>query len=290
MSKAKKKDVAELFGMLATAQENAELAKDQNYYPFITTGKRIIPTSIATSALFSPIKTKALLDEMVIASLGNTVITFSGRQLDESQADVWMQLIYESRNHPSGSTIDLNRAGFLKAIGKTKCGLNYLWLHQALKDLVKATIIIETRNRDGTIKLKIGSTETFRMVEKIVYDDKLEVYNFKIDKQWQEVLDSQFSLIDWQKRLEIKGAMAKALQRFISASSSAIQRNSLARLMLMFNYNCPVRKFKVAILSAVDELIRVGVIEAGNIEVSTRGEEQLVVILTKKPEKTAEIG
>lgn len=285
LSKFKKKNVAEIFRIFENQHKNAELAKTQKYYPFITKDKRIIPSCIATSSLFAPVKSRQMHDATIIHSLSNTVIAYSGKRLDESQADAWMQLVYESRHQPAGSTIDLKRAEFLRAIGKTDGAANYKWLHSTLTEFANAKIIIETKKADGSVKFQHGKSDAFHMLEKFTNDDVNKIYNFKIDARWQAIFESQFSLIDWSVRLEINGAMAKALQRFISASSDMVQRNSLTRLMALFNYNGPVRKFRTAITLAGNELIRVGLVDKCAIEISSRGKEQLVLVLSEKVEE-----
>src|SRR5260364_405020 len=59
------------------------------------------------------------------------IIRFWGRQLDEAQADLWMQLMYEASKAPLGEPVIINRAALLRAIGRSTGKPMYEWLHRA---------------------------------------------------------------------------------------------------------------------------------------------------------------
>ncbi|EKN3363387.1 plasmid stabilization protein, partial [Yersinia ruckeri] len=74
------------------------------YLPNTDKSYRIMPNHIARSSLFAPVNSKKNLVYVgtTLVSRVDAVIKFWGEQLDESQADVWMQAMYEASKHSLG--------------------------------------------------------------------------------------------------------------------------------------------------------------------------------------------
>lgn len=250
----------------------------QLFLPGLGDEYRVMPNHLARSSLFAPVArgAKRMHKESILVSRKDAVITFWGEQLDEGQADVWMQLIQEAVKAPLGVPVPMNRARLLRAIGRQTGNYEYQWLHRTMKALNFAMIVLEVKSK-GRLKLHIGHTETLHLVAKFTYDSDLESYAYVIDPRWCEIFaNREYVLIDWEKRLRIRKGqdMAKSLQRLVATSDELVQRYSLAWLKDRMQYFSPSRKFKVALLAAMKELERVEVIAAGRIELNSRGEEQ----------------
>lgn len=71
---------------------------------------RTMPNHIARSSLFAPIgtKPKQIYSDVTLVSRQDAVIKFSGEQLDESQADVWMQVMFEASKFPLGHPVEID--------------------------------------------------------------------------------------------------------------------------------------------------------------------------------------
>jgi hypothetical protein len=251
------------------------------FLPGLEDWLRAMPNSIARSSLFAPIARGKPVHQQqaVLASRSDAVITYTGYQLDEGKADAWMQLMYEARNEPLGKAVTINRAAFLRSIGKGVSGRDYMWLNETMFAFMTATIAIEVLKSDGTSKYRIGHTRAFHMLESFEYDAESENYAFTVDPRWKTVFGGkEYALIDWKKRRDIAQGqdMAKALQRLIATSADEVQRYALDWLKEKLQYHSPMRKFKAALGKAMEELVRVGVIAQGRIEVSTRGRWQAV--------------
>ncbi|MCY1350888.1 hypothetical protein D9M68_557880 [compost metagenome] len=214
----------------------------------------------------------------VLFSRKDAVITFWGEQLDEAQADVWMQVMYEAIKIPLGEPVPINRGRLLRAIGRQTGNYEYQWLHRTMEALTFAMLIVEV-TKQGTPKLEVGRSESLHMLDKFAYDPVRECYTVCVDPRWKLLYSNrEFSLIDWDKRLQIRKGqdMAKALQRLVATSDEAVQRFPLAWLKERLQYFSPVRKFRASLLAAMRELERVEVIVAGRIETNSKGEEQAV--------------
>ncbi|RQR26988.1 plasmid stabilization protein [Burkholderia sp. Bp9143] len=239
-----------------------------------------MPNHIARSSLFSPVVrgAKTLHRESVLVTRKDAVIKFWGEQLDEAQADVWMQIMYEATMRPLGEPVPICRAQFLRAIGRHTGKYEYAWLHRTMKVLSFAMLVIEATN-DGKPKLQVGTSGALHLLDGFDYDDVRKEYSVRVDPRWRNLYENrEFAFIDWAKRLQIRQGqdMAKTLQRLVATSDDIIQRFRLVWLKEKMQYRSPMRKFKSSLTAAMEELERLEIIAAGRIELSTKGIEQAV--------------
>jgi hypothetical protein len=285
------KTVAEIFSN-AKERTDAALARtaskdtadtetpQQMFLPGLEEFMRAMPNHIARSSLFSPVAPgrKKLHKDTVLVSRGDAVIKFWGEQLDEAQADVWLQAMHEATKQPLGEPLIINRAAFLKAIGRNTSGENYKWLHRSMAALAFAMLVIEI-TKDGKPKLAIGKTRAMHMIEGFDYDNETETYTLRIDPRWRGMYGNrEFALIDWAKRMQFgqHQNMAKALQRLVATSADQVQKNALDWLKRKLEYSGRMRDFEDAIDKAMRELERLEIIAAGRIEPNSKGKLQTV--------------
>lgn len=243
---------------------------------------RVMPNHIARASLFAPIARgrKVVHFRTILASRCDVVMTYSGEQFNEQQADVWMQLIFESRNIELGKPTTINRAKFLKDIGRSTSGRDYRWLKETMVAFTAATLVIEVFSPDGRQKYSVGRHKAFHMMSSFDYDPITDMYTFIIDPQWQLIFGvREYSLIDWKKRMRIRRGqdLAKAIQRIICASSNREQKFELQDLKYTLQYGSPMNKFRRSLREAIAELTRVGIIENAVFKYLKSGEEGLVI-------------
>ncbi|HIE1651607.1 TPA: plasmid replication initiator TrfA [Burkholderia cenocepacia] len=253
----------------------------QEFLPGLEPSMRAMPNHIARSSLFTPFsknRPPRVLNDYLLVSRRDVKIRFTGVELDESQADVWMQLMYVASLVPVGESFEVCGKKMLEAMGRETGGAEYRWLRRAVEALYKATLIIVVVN-----KYSIGDDDSdgdgIRMIDRFKYDASRKKYTFAIDPRWVDMYSNQeFARIDWEKRLAIKRGqdMAKTLQRFVATSADKVQRCGLDWLKEKLGYTSPLRKFRSALCAALAELERVEVIAAAHIGTSTRGSEQAV--------------
>lgn len=269
-----------------TAQVGVRSAQQtrQLFLPGMDDLMRAMPNHIARSSLFAPVARgrRKMHDGTILQSRGDAEIRFSGKQLDEAQADVWMQAMKAAQRQPLGEAVTINRAEFLREIGREKSGQAYNWLHRTMQDLAFAMLVIEVKKEDGKPKMSIGKTRALHMIEGFDYDDQNESYTLRIDPRWHIMYGNrEFALIDWQKRLEFgrNQDMAKTLQRLLATSSNTVQRYALDWLKGKMEYGGRMRDFREALARACAELERLEIITLHKIEESTKGKEQLCLWL-----------
>lgn len=270
-------------GREAAEQKAAETPR-QMFLPGMDEFMRAMPNHIARSSLFAPVARgrRKMHDGSILQSRGDAEIRFSGKQLDEAQADVWMQAMKEAQRQPLGTPVVINRTDFLRAIGRTKGGENYKWLHRTMQDLAFAMLVIEVTKADGKSKLSIGKTRALHLIAGFDYDEASEEYTLTIDPRWHAMYGNrEFALIDWEKRREFgrNQDMAKTLQRLVATSSNPVQRYALDWLKAKMEYSGRLRDFRDALARACAELERLEIITAHKIEDSTKGKPQLAMWL-----------
>lgn len=253
----------------------------QLFLPGFEEALRAMPNQINRSSLFAPIARgrRKMHGGTVLVSRSDSVLEYWGEQQDEADADIVMQLMYEARQSALGESVTINRAAFLRSIGRNTGKTQYEWFHRRMKSLTGGTLIIEARRPDGSRKYRIGHTEAFHIIQSFRYDEDTETYTFTLDPRWRILFGgNEYSLLDWDKRLEIGRAqdMAKALQRLVATSADPIQRYALDWLKAKMQYGGRMRDFKDALDAAMRELERLEIIAGGRIEGSTKDKEQAV--------------
>lgn len=277
-------------------QSKLPKAQQKLFLPGLDDFLRAISNHIARSSLFAPLgkgsrsrKSKVTFKDVVLFSRADAVIKFWGEQLDEAQADVWLQAMHEASKRPLGEAITIKRSQFLKAIGRHTGGDEYRWLNKTMQSLTFAMLVIEV-SKDGKPKFSVGKNSALHLIESFSYDDVTESYTFRIDPRWQIMYSNcEYSLINWEKRLRLRHDMAKSLQRIIATSDQSPQRHALdfeengpPGLKKILQYSGRMRDFKIALRRAMDELERVGIIAGGRFEISSKKKEQ--VVWTRLPE------
>ena len=255
---------------------------EQLFLPGMEDFMRAMPNQVARSSLFAPIARgrRKFHQETPLVTRADAVMSYTGEQLDEADADLALQLIFEAMPHPLGAPVAINRAAFLRAMGRSTGKQQYDWLHRRMKALTAATLFIEAKKPDGSMKYRIGNTEAFHILQSFRYDEDAETYTFTLDPRWRTLFGNrEFALVDWEKRLQIGQDMAKALQRLAATSADPVQRYALGWLKDKMQYAGRMRDFKDSLNAAISELVRLEIIAKGRIEESAKGSEQLTVWL-----------
>lgn len=237
--------------------------------------ERAIPNHIARSSLFAPIARgrRKVHQGTILVSRSDALIEYWGVQLDEAQADVWMQALHEARQVPLGQPVIINRAAFLRAIGRDTGKWQYNWLLRTMKALTVSALMIEVR-KEGKTRIKV---KNLNLLDEFELDEESGEYKLKLNPQWITLYEnSEFALVDWEKRFLIKNRvdLAKRLQRLVATSNDRIQRYSLEYLKEVCCYDSPMRKFREALIEAMNELERLQIIKDSRVEASSKGKEQ----------------
>ncbi|CRI74327.1 Uncharacterised protein [Chlamydia trachomatis] len=251
---------------------------------------RAIPNHLARSSLFSPIRRgrrKCYIDETLV-SRSDAEIHFWGQQLDEADADVWMQAVREAMKAPLGAPVVINRAEFLRQIGRRHGKTGYDWLEQSMKRLAFAMLTMIVRRKNGSIKMQVGEPPIegqeelcFHLVGDWKMNKKTNSYELTMSPTLMAFFrGKEYALLDWRKRLAITGRgqdLAKAIQRLVATSNNSVQTYTLKWLKAKMSYTGKEWNFKQHLVRACQELVRVDVIKRYDIADNTHGQEQLTI-------------
>ncbi|MDQ2694029.1 MAG: plasmid replication initiator TrfA [Pseudomonadota bacterium] len=279
---ARQPDLLERFKERAGEIKQPDLGR-QLFLPGFEDELRALPNHLARSSLFAPIQRgrREYHKRVELASRGDVRILFDGEQLDEADRDVFMQALFEARKVPLGERVYIDRAAFLRAIGRHGRGQWYKWLDGACWRLFRGVLVVETkRYRIGKPNGKREEWMSLVIVEAV---DEVEGseggYYIRIDPRILALFGNcEYSLVDWGKRLQIerRPAMAKWLQCLVATSDEPVQRYRLDDLKAWMAYTSPMRKFREALLEALRELERLEIIAAPRIKQGQRGQELAV--------------
>jgi hypothetical protein len=216
---------------------------------------RVIPNYLARTPLFAPVRPgrRKQLNSELLASPRGFELRYSGEQLDQSDCDVFMQLIQEARGKTLGEPVSLNRADFLFQIGRDNGGKNYAWLSSVFKRLNGARIHVESE------RYKVNIT----LVSKTIEDKVTGAFQAVLDPDIIKIFSAnEYTHVDWDKRkaIERRVDLCKWMQNFICSNEKGLQRHGIENLRNWSGYNSPIRKFREALLEAMQELERVGII------------------------------
>ena len=105
--------------------------------------KRAAPNAFLRSALFPVLDTKKerrYFDEEKLFSVSGVDVIFTGKQFDQSDLDVYLELLQLARPFPLGTPIKFSAYALLKALGRNTGNSDHRWLHSVLIRLRAGTL------------------------------------------------------------------------------------------------------------------------------------------------------
>jgi hypothetical protein len=244
---------------------------------------RAIPNHLTRSCLFAPTARgkRKMHDGTVLASRSDVKITFSGKQLDEADRDVFLQALHEGQQGGFGVYVPINCAKFLKSIGRSTGKNDYLWLFESFTRLTFGLLAIETKKyKIGNIEKarKTGKSDLLHLIAGFEYDPEEGTYKLLLDPRILIMFRGhEFALVDWEKRMQIekKVDMVKWLQCLISSNEKGLQKYSLDDLKSWMDYEGRLRDFKKYLEESIKELERLEIITKGKIALNSKKKEQV---------------
>lgn len=227
---------------IALVRKTRKDAESPRQLPLWSDWERAMPTPITRSAVFAPIGRgeRKHLKNGVINSRSDVVLTYTGEQLDMSDADVFMQALELAKRHPIGTEFIVNRAEFLTDIGRAYESKNtakgtvrkraigsqtYEWLDTSMKRL-----------REGSLDFRIKETAKrkakggiLNLIKTWKWDNDLNSYLLAIDPEIYKLFES-FSRIYLDKHMALPKTdqLAKWMHWFVAGCD----KNKLTKIGL----------------------------------------------------------
>lgn len=215
--------------------------------------RRAASAAIFRSALFPPLnfrKARPYLEEAQIYATKGIEIYFTGKQFDQSDLDVYLELLHIAREFPFGVECCFTAYGLLKALGRATGKANHKWLHSVLIRLCA-----------GVVDMTDHKTRYFgHLVESGIKDEITKHYRVRLNPEMARVFRGDlWASIDIQQRRDLKqNQTAKALHAYYAthANPGPHRYETLAAIIGLKNSNH--RQLKACLVKAHGALKEVG--------------------------------
>lgn len=178
------------------------------------------PNIVSRSPLFSPLKNCKDSERKVLDSKDTFIawgrkMSISGKQLDESDKDVFMELVRIGKLNASEHVI-FSRRKLLLSIGKSASGPDYQWLRESIDRLTETTFTYYPDHHSDDTGVKIN------LIQAAGWDgDQMFV---RVGEEMKILFErNQYALINMEKRNELKNQLAKWLYDFIRANETGMK-------------------------------------------------------------------
>ena len=249
--------------------------------------RRAAPNIIYRSALFPALnsQTRKFIKEKKVYSVGGLNVTFTGEQFDQSDLDVYLEILNLAKAVPLGQPVKFSAYSMLKALGRATGNANHKWLHSVL-----------VRLRGGTVEMITDKARFFGgLIEGGIRDEITKHYEITINPSYAKFFGfGLWSSLDIEQRRQLaQKSTAKALHAYYSTHTDPAPHryDTLAGVVGLENKNR--RDLKAKLIKAHEELKRIGFLleyEAGPDKIAikatmTPGQQQHLVRKVAKAAK-----
>jgi hypothetical protein len=226
---------------------------------------------------------RRFLKKVKLFSVSGVDIIFTGEQFDQSDLDVYLELLNLSKSLPLGMPLDFSAYSFLKTLGRNTGASDYEWLQGVLVRLRGGTIIMNDHN----IRYFGG------LIEGGLKDKLSNNYEIIINPKFAKLFGfGMWATIDRDQRHSLgRNSTAKALHAYYSShvAPCAHRYDTLAGIAGLTNKKC--RDVKARLIKAHEELKSAGFLAdytalAESIEVKTNMTQGQVRHVVKKAKKS----
>ncbi len=230
---------------------------------FWTEEHRAAPNAIFRSALFPALSSnqkenRRFLDNEEIFCVAGLKVFFTGKQFDQSDLDVYLEILNRARTCPLGTPVTFSAHSLLKSLGISTGGREHAWLHSVLIRLC-----------GGVADITDHSQRYFGQVLHGGIRDELTMnYTIRINPEFAVLFGfGMWSKIDLGQRLALgRNNTAKALHAYYSShiNPAAHKVETLASLAGLANSN--KWQVKATLLKAHEALKEAGFLNSYEVQ------------------------
>jgi hypothetical protein len=193
----------------------------------------------------------------LINSVEGVTIKYTGEQLDQSDRDVWEQVLHLARQHPLGNECTFTGCSFLRSIERRTGKSDYEWLDSVFTRLKANALVFGTTRQD----------QIRGMIASVGIDKDTRVYKVTIDPVTAKLYTTGWTGIDYAQRQLLRGKpLALWLHGYFASHAApfpikveTLQRLCGSRTKILYNFRQQLRE-------ALDELKRIGAIANWQID------------------------
>ena len=215
--------------------------------------KRAAPNAVFRSALFPSLNTKKsrrFVQNQKVFSVSGLEVTFTGQQFDQTDLDVYLEILHLAKDTPLGQPVRFSAYALLKALKWGVGGNQHKRLHLVLVRLCGGVIDSTDHKSRYFGQLIFGGIR-----DEITHD-----YEITINPNFAKLFGfGLWSSIDLEQRRQLeRNSTAKALHAYYSthAAPGLHRYDTLANLAGLENKNR--REMKASLIRAHEELKKVG--------------------------------
>lgn len=228
--------------------------------PFWPEPKRGVPNPVLRGALFAAIHERdcTYVERKVVAVQKGFEVRYTGKQLSQSDLDVWEQLLHFARQNPLGNRCQFTAHAFLKALGRQTGKYEHEWLKDVFARLQATSVEI----MKGARKTYAGS-----LIEKITRDEITGRYVLVLNPDLMKLYDDGWTAIDWDQRKSLRRKpLALWLHGYLATHADPFPMSIEMYRTLSGSKTKDRYSFKQNLTSALSELQKIGAIVSYHFE------------------------
>jgi hypothetical protein len=206
------------------------------------------PNPVLRGALFAAVQGKdcRYMERQLLACQKGLQIRFTGKQLNQSDLDVWEQALHLARHHPLGTRCEFSAHSFLKALGRRTGKSDHEWLKDVFARLMGCGVELTNQQEHKTYG---GSLlEFFR-------DEQTGRYVIHFNPKILAFYDGGWTAIDWKDRQLLRGKpLALWLHGYLASHAKPYPVKIETLQVLSGSHNKGKKGFKQRLKAALDEL------------------------------------
>jgi TrfA protein len=217
---------------------------------------------MARSALFAGVqgKDRQLLDKALLATVEGVEIRFTGRQWNQDDHDLLMQVVHMAAKVPPGASVLLSGYAILRALGRDAGGDQYRQLRDDMERLVAGMVSLRHPARH---------VEYFgHLVDDAVHDEGSHRWLIRLNPQLRALYGpSMYTLIDWAQRLQLRGKdLARWLHVYLATHAAPFPVKVATLKALSGSRTTHLWKFRQMLQHALADLQDFGILSAWEID------------------------
>ncbi|MGY6273953.1 plasmid replication initiator TrfA [Methylomonas sp. MgM2] len=232
------------------------------------------PNACLRSALFAGVQGNeriAYKKRTLLAAVDGIEVRYLGVQLNQSDLDVWMQIVHLSRTQLPGFSVTFSAHALLTALGRSTGKSQHEWLKESMARLGGAFVEITYNGR-----------QTFGEKGFLRYhrDEVTQRYVVELTESMLRLFEEGYTHIEFEQRQQLrKHPLALWLHGFLSSHAAPYPLKLQTLYQLSGSSTQNPRDFKLRMRKALQALVMIGALE--NFEI-----DEDVVKVKKQPTPT----
>lgn len=211
------------------------------------------PNACLRSALFAGIQGKermAYKKRTLLAAVDGIEVRYLGIQLNQSDLDVWMQIVHLSRQQLPGFSVIFSAHALLTALGRGSGKSQHEWLKESMARLGGAFVEITFHGRDA-----FGEKGFLRYYR----DERTQRYVVELTESMLRLFEEGYTYIEFEQRQKLrKQPLALWLHGFLSSHAAPFPMKISTIHRLSGSGSKTLRDFKYRLGKALGALVSIG--------------------------------